>query len=57
MIGWKVVCKIDEKEVVCEIVGQAVADEGFTGFPIYHDNCIKMVWFRGEVSLKVVERK
>ncbi|MCG6231564.1 MULTISPECIES: hypothetical protein [Vibrio] len=57
MIGWKVVCKIDGKEVVCEIVGQAVTDEGLTGFPIYHDNCIKMVWFGGDVSFKVVERK
>ncbi|MBB1315950.1 hypothetical protein [Aliivibrio sp. SR45-2] len=57
MIGWKVLYKFNENEVVCEIVGQIVSDGAFFAIPVYHDGCIKMAWFSPNDEVKVIERK
>jgi len=57
MIGWKIVCKFEKKEVVCEVVGYAMNYEAYIIIPVYHDGCIKMPWFNPEEDIKVVERK
>ncbi|MEZ8827053.1 hypothetical protein AB6E04_22150 [Vibrio amylolyticus] len=57
MIGWKIVCDFDEKEVVCEVVGQAISDENYFAIPVYYNNCIRMAWFSPGKEVKVIERK
>lgn len=56
MNGWKILCNFDGKEVVCEVVGQAISDESGFAIPIYHNSHIRMVWFSHNEQVKVIER-
>ncbi len=57
MIGWKILCTFDEKEVVCEVVGQVAVDDGYCYIPVYHNDHIKMAGFDRDEEVKVIERK
>ncbi|CAQ81306.1 hypothetical protein [Aliivibrio salmonicida] len=57
MIGWKILCALDDKEVVCEVVGQVTGDGVTYGIPVYHNGYIRMVNFRFDAEIKVIERK
>ena len=57
MIGWKVLYEYQGKEVICEVVGQAVTDEVGFGIPLYYNNHIMMAWFNNDQIVKVIERK
>ncbi|QPG06525.1 hypothetical protein IT774_04960 [Salinimonas marina] len=56
MIGWKVLSEVDGKEVVCEVIGQAVADETGFGIPLYYNGHIMMVWYEDNEKIKVIDR-
>ncbi|QUM79196.1 hypothetical protein HWV01_02070 [Moritella sp. 5] len=61
MIGWKIACTIDKKEVVAEVASQPAADcseGGLHGMIIYvyHDSKLKPVYFSPNEDIKVIER-
>lgn len=61
MIGWKILCNLDidgkDREVVCEVIGQAVPDDLGFAIPVYYDNHIRVVTYGHNAKIKVIERK
>ena len=59
MIGWKIVCTIDDKEVVAEVASQPMSLGGYPGFKllVYHDEKLKVVFLNDHESIKVIEKK
>lgn len=61
MIGWKIACTKDGKEIVAEVASQPVAEcseQGIHGMIIYvyHDGKLKPVYFSSNENIKVIER-
>jgi hypothetical protein len=62
MIGWKVACIIDIKEVIAEVASQPYSyiDDGYSdgiGLMVYHDGLLKQIHYKENEPLKVIERK
>jgi len=56
MIGWRIACTIQGKEVVAEVVGQPFNADTEVAIPVYHDGCIVFAFFDGLAKVKVIER-
>jgi hypothetical protein len=56
MIGWKVAIEVDDKEVVCEIVGDIHLDGDYFVLPVYINHEIRLMNFACDERIKVIER-
>ncbi|MEH6450949.1 MAG: hypothetical protein V7765_19950 [Oleispira sp.] len=66
MIGWRVVCTIDEKEVVAEVASQPtawIAQGDYSSythglcFMVLHENQLHQIYVNSKEKIKVVEKK
>ena len=62
MIGWKIVCGINEKDVVAEVASQPVpwiiqGSHMGVSFYVYHDNHLHQIFCSHNQEIKVIERK
>lgn len=59
MIGWKVACEIEGKEVVAEVASHpfALGDDGRYAFLVYHEACLKPVYLKYQQPLLVIEKQ
>jgi hypothetical protein len=63
MIGWKILCLVDGKEVIAEVVSQPLVDldKGYTTgayfLVVYHDTFLKTIFQDvNDPPIKVIER-
>ena len=58
MLGCKIVCCIDENDVVCEVAGYSMYASAELCFyiPVYHKGMIEHVRFHYREKIKVIER-
>jgi hypothetical protein len=58
MIGWKVACEIDEKEVVAEVASQpfALGADGHYGFLVHYEGRLRPIFTSYTLSVKVIEK-